>query len=836
MVITILPRVTPVFDPVGPYCAGSSIPALPTVSRNGISGTWSPVISNHTTATYTFTPDEGQCAVAADLSVTIIPTVLPTFQPVGPFCQDSAPTHLPTISNEGVRGTWSPEIIRTDSVGVFIYTFTPDSGQCALVTSYPVTIHPLVRTTCPSFEPVCQNSEVIMFSLPGTVTYKGVNITQFNPVIPGTYTFIYTSNSAVDCVESCSFTITVTATPQVFAGADREIESGSWVTITDATASSSYPIISYSWTPASVFLDPTAQSPTTREMNETTTVRLTVTDINGCTRASELTIAVKKLPLVVRVLPSSDEICPGDSIQLLSSIKGGSGKYSYNWTSVPAGFKSDDPSPIVSPSQTTTYILTVSDGETSMSGMMKITVNDPPKIMAVYTTNVKGSTGGSAYILASGNYKPFKYRIDSIGEWKSSPEFITPEPGKFTAWVMDAKGCVSSSRFDIYFEQNVDIIAKNGEGCMNSEISIPIKTTGVQYVVGFTLQIEFDESITMFNKLTGLNSQINDNSLQVVRIRPGLMQIIFNSNNKAVDFGVDETLFVITFTALNKGVSTLVWNNSFFIYAKKLKGQQPAVVVPGTITVFSSPDALISGGGNYCEGTSLTLRASKEEAGVTYTWKDGSGNSWKGSSWPLGKLTPAHSGAYQLTAVNQFGCENITIVPVKVNPLPIVKLADSDTICILEPTKITPGLGYLAYTWQDRSTRPTFTVEKEGRYWVEVIDENGCVGKASLVVIPCEYKPKPDVNAFWPEGSGRNTTFNPLAENTVISDYRMEIFNRWGEKVFETNSLAHGWDGQLKSGKLAPAGVYAWVITYKLPVFSATHPQSVIHGTVVLIR
>jgi uncharacterized protein (TIGR02145 family) len=65
------PNITPTFTQVGPYLSGASIPALPTTSTNGISGTWSPAISNTTTSTYTFTPSAGQCGSTTTMSITI---------------------------------------------------------------------------------------------------------------------------------------------------------------------------------------------------------------------------------------------------------------------------------------------------------------------------------------------------------------------------------------------------------------------------------------------------------------------------------------------------------------------------------------------------------------------------------------------------------------------------------------------------------------------------------------------------------------------------------------------------------------------------------------------
>ena len=65
--------VNPVFAEVGPYCSGSAIPLLPTISVNGISGTWSPAINNNASTVYTFTPMAGSCATNTSMIITIYP-------------------------------------------------------------------------------------------------------------------------------------------------------------------------------------------------------------------------------------------------------------------------------------------------------------------------------------------------------------------------------------------------------------------------------------------------------------------------------------------------------------------------------------------------------------------------------------------------------------------------------------------------------------------------------------------------------------------------------------------------------------------------------------------
>jgi subtilisin-like proprotein convertase family protein len=76
--VTIIPTVTPTFDPVPPLCYGETAPVLPTTSLNGVVGTWSPSVSNTMTNTYTFTPTSTQCTNTQTLTITVLPETLTT--------------------------------------------------------------------------------------------------------------------------------------------------------------------------------------------------------------------------------------------------------------------------------------------------------------------------------------------------------------------------------------------------------------------------------------------------------------------------------------------------------------------------------------------------------------------------------------------------------------------------------------------------------------------------------------------------------------------------------------------------------------------------------------
>ena len=141
LTITITTSITPTFTPVGPYCTGTAIPALPATSTNGITGTWTPALNNTATTLYTFTPDAGQCAKTTTLTITITTSITPVFDPVGPYCIGTVIPDLPATSTNGITGSWSPAMNNTATT---LYTFTPDAGQCAETTTITITITPSI--------------------------------------------------------------------------------------------------------------------------------------------------------------------------------------------------------------------------------------------------------------------------------------------------------------------------------------------------------------------------------------------------------------------------------------------------------------------------------------------------------------------------------------------------------------------------------------------------------------------------------------------------------------------------------------------------------------------
>lgn len=81
---------TPLFTQAGPYCSGAMIPALPTTSTNGITGTWSPALNNAATTTYTFSPSPGQCSGTQTMTIQVNPA--PTGTETAAICHGDSYT------------------------------------------------------------------------------------------------------------------------------------------------------------------------------------------------------------------------------------------------------------------------------------------------------------------------------------------------------------------------------------------------------------------------------------------------------------------------------------------------------------------------------------------------------------------------------------------------------------------------------------------------------------------------------------------------------------------------------------------------------------------------
>jgi gliding motility-associated-like protein len=186
-----------------------------------------------------------------------------------------------------------------------------------------------------------------------------------------------------------------------------------------------------------------------------------------------------------------------------------------------------------------------------------------------------------------------------------------------------------------------------------------------------------------------------------------------------------------------------------------------------------------------------------------------------------------------LTCVAQ---QTITSVPLSLSAAapPGVKLSEKGYLCAGSTTPLDAGADFSSYSWQDGSTGRYMNIAGEGLYWVVVADTLHCIGSDTVRVQKCAgniYVP----NAFSPNGDGLNDIFRVFASPDDVAEFNMKVFNRWGEKVFESNSVVSGWDG-MKAGTYCPAASYVWKINYKVAAAGSAGETVTQTGTLELVR
>lgn len=264
----------------------------------------------------------------------------------------------------------------------------------------------------------------------GTYSYAWSSgaATQNTTVTPtGTTTYTVTATLVSGCTATSAVTVNVNPLPNASAGNDVSITSGNSTTLT-ATGGGTY-----LWSNAA------ATASTTVSPTITTTYIVTVTDGNGCSATADVNVSVTGgvLSATASAIPAT--ICEGESVQLNSSAGGGSGSYTYLWSSNPNGFNSAAQNPSVNPTVNTVYTVTVNDGSATATASVSVNVNSLPIASAGNDVSIAfgnpttlTATGGGTYLWSNGG----------------TTASITVTPGlttTYTVTVTNGSGCSATA-------------------------------------------------------------------------------------------------------------------------------------------------------------------------------------------------------------------------------------------------------------------------------------------------------------------------------------------------------------------------------------------------------
>lgn len=359
-------------------------------------------ISVSQSGTYTLSVNNAYGCVATDdkvVSVSATPNV--TFSALNDVCINAGVFNLTqgspsggTYSGPGVsNGVFDPSVA---GVGTHTLTYTyTNSNGCGGVATQTIDVNAtptvsfsgLPNSTCIS------SSNITLTGNPTGGVFSGNGIVmqnQFNSTLAGAGThsikYVYSDNNS--CSDSSTSSIIVYGLPTVNAGNDTTIAYGSTASL-HSSVSNLVGSPSYSWSPANQVVSANSANTLTQNLYTSTQFSLSVSDANtSCSDSDHVQVFITGGPLSLSVSASSDTICSGDSTQLLAIGSGGVSTLSYSWTSNPVGFTSTLSNPMISTSQDRWYIVAVTDGSTSLTDSVYISVLALPIVNFSITANV----------------------------------------------------------------------------------------------------------------------------------------------------------------------------------------------------------------------------------------------------------------------------------------------------------------------------------------------------------------------------------------------------------------------------------------------------------------
>jgi gliding motility-associated-like protein len=244
-------------------------------------------------------------------------------------------------------------------------------------------------------------------------------------------------------------------------------------------------------------------------------------------------------------------------------------------------------------------------------------------------------------------------------------------------------------------------------------------------------------------------------------------------------------------------------------------GCRDTLVQPFPVIFFN--DEIFEDSAIYCIGNgNVPLNPNLDFAGASFQWLPPTGLSNPNSINPL--ANPGMTTTYQAVISDATGfCQTERTVTVLVSPDASVT-PSIDTVVLGESVQILASLDpSYTYAWSpptwlnDPSIHnPVSTPNNDISYLLTVTDEFGCFVELDVVLLVTTLCEEPFVfipTGFSPNGDNKNDQFKVYGNDLEL--VRLVVYNRWGEKVFESTDPDLGWDGYYK-GKLLPPDVYGF--------------------------
>lgn len=195
--------------------------------------------------------------------------------------------------------------------------------------------------------------------------------------------------------------------------------------------------------------------------------------------------------------------------------------------------------------------------------------------------------------------------------------------------------------------------------------------------------------------------------------------------------------------------------------------------------------------------------------------------------------TYTESGTFTYTIPSQNGCDSIVTINVTIKPTPVAAFSTNPSVIEQDDSEISlneVSTGQInGWNWDfsfeggtstSAAQNPTFPIplgtSGDITISLRVTDANGCQDSTTTIISVLESSTVYIPNCFTPDGDENNNTFIPvISEVFDDQNHVLNIYNRWGELLFQSKDKKIGWDGSYK-GLLQPNGVYTYSVELKL--------------------
>jgi len=846
-------------------------------SGNGtFSGTWPGVSYTPTaaeiaanTATLTLTTiGNSACPPATDQMVITIPNSfanLSTTTVNAPCSGQTIGSASVTPVIPGLTYLWSDSGAQTTptasnlAAGTYTVTVSDGPGCSTTLTATVTSPAPIIVTDITSTDETCAgfgNGTASVTAAGGTPPYSYLwsngATTQSISAVAGTY--IVGVTDVNDCAVAIgTVTINAQAQPnQANGGTDQVACMGNYpISLNGSVANATGGVWSGgNGTWLSTALNAQYMPSNAEIMSGSVTVTLTTTGNTICPPASDPVLISLSNAFIGAGLTASMVDCNGNangSIAYAPLVAGNS----YQWNDPAA-----QSTPSIEDLGPGAYTITITDAlgcDTSLTAV--ITEPAPLTITAFNTTDVScnGGNNGTAYALVSGGTAQYTYAWSG---GQMTPAVTMLMAGPVSLSVTDANGCTTQADGIINQPEPLTFMAVVPDTvCVNAPVTLVAQASGGTGDIiynwgplgtGNPITVSFSQSQNVVLSVSDQNGCTTPAQFYPV-------QVLDLDAASFTTYG--DTIICPGGTAATVGAILNGYTGSYTITWPELgeTGSGPFTVpfstdqdLHGIITdqcgntvqrtialrvqtppAINLPPIIAQG----CAPLSVTFPDLQLGPGITYLWDLGNGST---SVSPQPILT-YQAGSYNvsLTVSTPIGCTSTSATSGVINAwLPPTAgfsastyntTADNAAIDFTDQSQ--GSISTWDWTFGDGGTgngmNPTHTYTEVGTFQVTlyITDIHGCTDEADATITITPIHEIVIPTAFTPTGSGGYYDPNALNNDVFyafvrfVQDFRMRVFNRWGELIFESDDVRYGWDGTYR-GQLSPQDVYVvqtWV-------------------------